>query len=334
MDADIALHMGGSVPFGGSPPFRHGLLEFDDIRELPRIVVPFIVDGLAAGERAVIEVSEDVRVALSGGVHHSWLPGVGLLGDTFTHPHQALWTLRQLVDEGQRPGEHGIRLVTQIDYEDACDPVDWVRAETVANHVFRDLDVRSLCLYDRSSLNEAILHEAHHCHPTIVDESGPRPNPAYEEPVEHLRALDTGIEASPLEATDPAISMAIFDRSSLARLRALADKMLDSTMLPAHRRADLLDAVFEVSVNALMFGGEHIDVSVWHDDGAILCRVTDDGPGLPDPLTGYAPPDGSDHLSGRGLWSARQLCDRLTTSQGPAGLTARLWICVPGGSAE
>jgi len=58
----------------------------------------------------------------------------------------------------------------------------------------------------------------------------------------------------------------------------------------------------------------------------LLCQVRDSGSGLPDPLAGYQPPDRTVPGAGMGLWSARQLCDMVTTTVEPEGFTVRLSI--------
>jgi hypothetical protein len=55
-----------------------------------------------------------------------------------------------------------------------------------------------------------------------------------------------------------------------------------------------------------------------------VCEVSDHGPGIEDPLTGYLPPRPG-HADGAGVWVARQLTHRLDFLPSPEGLTVRLW---------
>jgi anti-sigma regulatory factor (Ser/Thr protein kinase) len=60
-------------------------------------------------------------------------------------------------------------------------------------------------------------------------------------------------------------------------------------------------------------------------DGHFVCEISDDGPGLDDPLAGYVPPR-PDQEDGAGLWVARQLSSRLELMSSADGLTVRLWL--------
>ena len=57
-----------------------------------------------------------------------------------------------------------------------------------------------------------------------------------------------------------------------------------------------------------MHGDAPRELSSYLDDGRLVFQVRDAGAELPDPLSGYLPPD-PDRLGGRGLWLAHQLCD-------------------------
>jgi hypothetical protein len=62
----------------------------------------------------------------------------------------------------------------------------------------------------------------------------------------------------------------------------------------------------------------------------VLCTVTDQGPGLDNPLAGYTPIQTDDpHYAGAGLWLARQCCDQLDAIAGPDGFTVRLGVMIP-----
>jgi anti-sigma regulatory factor (Ser/Thr protein kinase) len=61
---------------------------------------------------------------------------------------------------------------------------------------------------------------------------------------------------------------------------------------------------------------------LWAADATVVCTVTDQGPGIADPLAGYARPR---HPSeGLGLWATRQLVDVLDYEQAHDGFTVRL----------
>jgi anti-sigma regulatory factor (Ser/Thr protein kinase) len=56
-----------------------------------------------------------------------------------------------------------------------------------------------------------------------------------------------------------------------------------------------------------------------------VCEVSDDGPGIDDPLAGFLPPRAGQE-GGAGLWVARQLTRQLELVPSPHGFSVRLWV--------
>jgi hypothetical protein len=77
--------------------------------------------------------------------------------------------------------------------------------------------------------------------------------------------------------------------------------------------------------NAWRHGGGATSLTAGTADGWFVCEVSDDGPGLDDPLAGYIPPAQSGGLRA-GIWVARMLVSRLELIPRDPGLTARLWL--------
>ena len=65
-------------------------------------------------------------------------------------------------------------------------------------------------------------------------------------------------------------------------------------------------------------------MSIWRDNGTLLCEVRDGGH-LDDPLAGRQPP-AHGQLNGRGLWMANQLCDLVQIRSLPDGNVVRLHV--------
>jgi anti-sigma regulatory factor (Ser/Thr protein kinase) len=107
-----------------------------------------------------------------------------------------------------------------------------------------------------------------------------------------------------------------FTAADLSRLRRCLDDVARLVGLAEPRRSEFVLAVHEVTGNAIQHGGGRGRARLWYADGALRCRVTDDGPGLTDaaiPVALPAPDFGED---GRGLWLARELSDRLHITGG------------------
>ena len=92
------------------------------------------------------------------------------------------------------------------------------------------------------------------------------------------------------------------------------------------RTTDLVLAVTEVATNSVRHGGGRGTLQMWHEDGAVICEITDGGH-ITDPLVGRRTPSLATD-GGRGLWLANQLCDLIQVRSGPAGTTVRFlsWL--------
>jgi anti-sigma regulatory factor (Ser/Thr protein kinase) len=72
----------------------------------------------------------------------------------------------------------------------------------------------------------------------------------------------------------------------------------------------LLIVASELATNAVRHGGGGGRLQLWRASDRLFCRVSDDGPGIPDPQRGRERP-ASAAIGGRGLWLCRQLSDSL-----------------------
>jgi anti-sigma regulatory factor (Ser/Thr protein kinase) len=127
----------------------------------------------------------------------------------------------------------------------------------------------------------------------------------------------------PVVGGDPILDVAL-DRD-LTRMRGLLRDRLRRTRLRPDRVEELTLAVSEVSTNALRHARSRSRLLVWDTDGRVVCEVSDDGGGVPDPLAGYVPP-GPGAASGMGLWVVRQLCDEVAIESTTHGTRVRFAI--------
>lgn len=115
-----------------------------------------------------------------------------------------------------------------------------------------------------------------------------------------------------------------FTAADLSRLRRCLGDTSRLAGLAEPRRSEFVLAVHEVTGNAVQHGGGRGRVRLWYTDGALRCRVTDDGPGLTDEAIPAAPPAPDFGEDGRGLWLAQELSDRLHIAGGPGGAIVTL----------
>lgn len=116
-----------------------------------------------------------------------------------------------------------------------------------------------------------------------------------------------------------------FTGANLAVLRALVEDRAASEGLAGVRLGEFTLAIGEIADNAVQHagGGGRLELRRLADE--LECRITDNGPGftpaIPELLPGL-----DDTRSGRGLWLARLVTDRLTVAAGATGAAVTLAV--------
>jgi anti-sigma regulatory factor (Ser/Thr protein kinase) len=300
---------------------------YDTPDALLEAAVPFVEGGLLAGEVVVVQVPEHTWSLLKPQLASTQHIMLDPLNDVYGHAHQTLWGLKQLVEDEVRDGATAVRALAEIPPTRlASDYADWGRTEALLNTALGRVGYWGLCPYSRNDLSSDVIDMAVRTHPWLVDSGIRQENPAFEPTRDYLTRVDSVRATDPLEATPPTATQTLMSMSDLTAARGKLEEAFKLTRLSVERKADLSDALFEVAVNVMLYGGEVASVHLWVAKDHILCRVRDSGLGLTDPLAGYQPPDRRVPGAGLGLWSARQLCDTVTTTMEPAGFTVRLSV--------
>jgi anti-sigma regulatory factor (Ser/Thr protein kinase) len=115
-----------------------------------------------------------------------------------------------------------------------------------------------------------------------------------------------------------------FTVDDLQRLRALVERAGTRAGLSEPNAEDLVTAVNEVAVNAVLYAGGGGWITIAQSPEGVSVEISDDGPGLPAGVAPHLPPPRA--LGGRGLWMARRLCKRFTISSSPRGVTVRMFM--------
>jgi anti-sigma regulatory factor (Ser/Thr protein kinase) len=195
----------------------------------------------------------------------------------------------------------------------AAELVECRRHESLLNLAFDGgRPWRLLCPYDATALPADVLADARHNHPHV---SGER-CPDYLEPHTVLswdgRLPDPRAEPAELD----------FTREDLALVRMFVADHAARAGFNGDRQSDLVLAVHELATNAMRHGGGRGVLSVWQENGTLLCEVTDRGH-IADPLAGRErPPDARG--GGRGLWLVNHLCDLVQVRSSRGGSVIRL----------
>ena len=301
--------------------FRHDLLLHDSAEQLADLAAAFLVEGLAAGDAAVVVTSSEAAAVLAEALDDD---GVIVLdpADVYgVRTPAALTALRQLAE--QRAPEGGrLRVVGETDFgRTPREWQEWLRYEAVINEALRDQPLWGLCIYDTSRLPDAVVEAGLRTHPHLVTAQGREVNPAYEQPADFLR--DLPVLAEPLQLTKPLLR--VDDVSDFTGLRHTVARHLAALGGSADAMEDLHLAIDEMTSNAVRHGGRPVQLQLWASAERVVCSISDSGQGMDDPFAGYGPAHGSDlSRGGMGLWLARQLCDHVDVIDDGPGLTVRL----------
>lgn len=284
---------------------EHRALIYEQPEELLRVAEPFVREGIEREEAVMVVVGAAHERALRERL------GEDAAAVDFRAPAEWYETPpRTLAGYGHFLAAHSgggrIRALGEPPYPDRSEPVvrEWARGEAIVTIAFAGAPVDMICPYDARRLPASIVEHARRTHPLLCDGTGAVPNAACADPHAYLEALADRIEApdgpvAELEfAEDPAV------------VRAFVTEQASYAGLHGEQLEALRVAVGELATNAIVHGRAPRRARVWEAEGRLVCEVEDGGTGVASQLAGYVMP-GTDARSGRGLWIARQLCDRV-----------------------
>ena len=307
--------------------YTHDALFFDSPGQLTDVAVPFLLEGLAAGEAAVVATSSGTANLLREAVDGDPRVHVIERGDVYrARTPTAITTFRRLAEQHAADGVKRVRVVGEVDFGPTeRDWLEWQRYESVINDALAEWPLWGLCVFDTQRLPAPLIESALRTHSTLVTDGDRAPNPEFADPADYLRSLP--VPGEPLEDTAP--RLAAPDVSDFIGLRHAVAAELDRVPAPRDAVEDFLLAVDEMTSNAMRHGGPPVSLRLWVADDRIVCTISDHGPGWDDPFAGYGPAHGEDlSRGGMGLWLARQLCDHVDISSDGAGARVRLTLRV------
>jgi anti-sigma regulatory factor (Ser/Thr protein kinase) len=288
--------------------------------EFRALIVPFVEEGIAAGEPVIIGY-DDRKNALV----HSWVTdpsAVTFLADNslYATPARAIAAYRRLFELHVARGAGQIRITGELGHSGNGGNFEgWDRYEAAVNTVWDDFPVWGLCLYDAATAPAAVFDVVERTHPRLVSASGTRHASSRFQEVADFEALPP--TPDPLEDTTPMIELV--DASAAEARRVLvrvgrshvADTILN----------ELLIGVSEAVGNALIHGRAPTTVRIWVTPGRLVISVHDQGRGPADPLAGLVPAaDRTATTLGLGLWLIHQLDIDVALKHADDGFTVRL----------
>jgi anti-sigma regulatory factor (Ser/Thr protein kinase) len=320
---DPTLHSDQSSAVDAAPDvgIAHDALVYDAPEQVAEVAAPWLLEGLAAGDAAVVAVGPETAGPICEAVGDD--PRVIVVERHALYRSRtptAVTAFRRFAAEHAAPGRR-VRVVGEVDFgATVADWREWQAYEAVINAAFAAIPLWGLCVFS-AGLPEPLRAAARHTHPGLVTADGWAPNPDYVDPAGYLRALPVPDE--PLEATAPVLADdAIADYTGL---RHAVRALLETVDGPRDVLEDFLMAVDEMASNAVRHGSPPAGLRLWTAPGRLVCTVRDSGHGWDDPFAGYGPAHGEDlSHGGMGLWLARQLCDHVAIRRDDRGVSVRL----------
>lgn len=296
---------------------RHNALVYESEDEYLARAVPFLQEGLAAGEGAIVAHTGPgmamMREALGPDATHVTFVDVS---SAYTRPARTLAAYHS-VYSAQLQQTPRLRAVADVQFgPDPREWDQWTAYEAVFNRSFGHLPAWVLCSYNVNGTPDPIIEGVWQTHPEVVERGCWSASVSYEEPDQLLRRI------APRPADLPGLrSIAGGDDAEQVRER-LAPELLAAGLGEA-KSLEMLLAVTEIATNAVVHGRGIEEVRVGRAHGRFVCEIVDRGPGFDDPTAGYlVPRDGI----GSGLWVARQLTWRIELFQSSRGFAARIWL--------
>jgi anti-sigma regulatory factor (Ser/Thr protein kinase) len=296
---------------------RHNALVYESQDEYVACAVPFLREGIDAGEGAIVAHTKPglamMREALGSDAGQVTFVDVS---SAYTRPARTLAAYHNVYVE-QLQMTPTVRAVADVQF--GPDPAEWdvwTGYEAVFNRTFGHLPTWVICSYNANGTPDPIIEGVWQTHPEVIADGSCNASAHYEEPDRLLRRI------TPVPAPLSGLRSIPFGRDVADFREHLAREMVAENVSEA-KALDMLLAATEVATNAVRHGGGVAEVRVGRAEGRFVCEIVDRGDGFDDPVAGYiAPREGV----GTGLWVARQLTWRIEFLRAPREFTTRIWL--------
>jgi anti-sigma regulatory factor (Ser/Thr protein kinase) len=298
--------------------FSHEALFYAGEDDFVARTLPFVQDGLEAGEPVLVALRERNREALSGAL------GSDACEVTFVdmaaiggNPARIIPVWQDFVSE-QMAADRPFRGIGEPVWPErsAAELVECHRHESLLNMAFDDgPSWRLLCPYDTVALDPETVEAARRTHPRVIENGMAADSAGY---------VDYGGAGAPLAPAPSDAARLRFSGPSLTAVRAFVTAVAGRVEVDEQRTADLVLAVNELAANSLIHATGEGELRVWVDNGHLVCEIADEG-SIADPLAGRRRPS-FEAPGGRGLWIVNQLCDLVEMRSSGDGTTIRVRV--------
>jgi anti-sigma regulatory factor (Ser/Thr protein kinase) len=306
------------------PAFRHQALFYSDGDSFLGGTLPFIREGVLAGEPIMVALDAErielLRSGLGDAAEAVTFADMQELGrnPALIIPAWGEFIARNAAD-GRRVRGIGEAIWAERSHSEV---VECQHHESLLNLAFADgPDFSLVCAYDTKTLRPDVLRAAARNHPLIDDHGTRQESTAYLKPEKTGAPFDGPLPAPPAEAEE----LPFDSPDDLVRARRFVAERLANEAIDPERTDGLVLAVDELVTNSLRHGGGSGVLRAWNEQQDMVCEVADGGGTISDPLVGRLRPS-LEKPGGRGLWIANHFCDLLQIRSSSAGTTVRCRI--------
>ncbi|HEX4019486.1 MAG TPA: sensor histidine kinase [Frankiaceae bacterium] len=303
--------------------FRHEAYLFHDLDEFLAETVPFVLDGVRAGQPVMVAITPErlavLRSALGRSAERVLLLDMHQLG---SNPGRIIPSWRAFIDD--YPEGTPVRGMGEPIWTGRRDAelVECQLHEALLNVAISPQTPLWLrCPYDASALADDLVQEAQRSHPMMVEGERYRGSTVY-----GGRAHVDDLMARALPAPSAVEETREFSRKNLRGVRESVGRWAAAAGLAPDRCDDLTLVIHEIATNSVRHGGGAGTLRIWREPGDLVVEICDTGQ-LEDALAGrWRSPDTDE--GGRGLWLAQQMADLVQIRRSPQGTTVRIhaWL--------
>ena len=305
-------------PARAEQSYRHEAFLWHDRTDFTDGLVPFITEGLAAGEpvmvAAVVEHTDWLRKALGPDAGQVTFVDMAELG---RNPAKIIPAWQKFIDVeagGSRPARGVGEPIWAGRGTDEL--IECQLHEALLNVAVDPMTPFWLvCPYDAERLDPAVIDEAYRSHPVVIEADVYKGSTQYAGRA-HLEQM-LGSDLPPLAGEPTTIP---FSAKNIERLPMFLKLEGHVAGLALRQATDLASATHGLATGTLQRGATGGVIRMWRQPRSVVYEVIDDT-FVDDPLAGRRAPlvDTAD-----ALWKANQLCDLVQLRSTPAGTTVRL----------
>jgi transcriptional regulator with XRE-family HTH domain len=186
----LAAALGVSVDYlvsgrGGQPILEHRAWFYSTDAEFQATAAPLLADAVERSEAVLAVIGAGQIAALKDQLG----PRAGKVRfvdrtQWYTTPAGTLGGYREFVSASLLEGAPWVRIIGEPVWagRSAQEAVSWCRYEALLNLVFAAAPISVFCPYDRRTIDEDIVRQAHATHPHTIEGDQSTPSPTYADP--------------------------------------------------------------------------------------------------------------------------------------------------------